>query len=427
MTGSGRTVIKARLQQLSDMVTVRHPSVIRNRPCIDMKCSHLCLLSDGIARCACPFGMSLSPDAVTCHEIIRPRPLECQQNEFKCKSEAKCILTVFKCDGYPECSDSSDEDGCSYSKCEAWQFACRSSKQCLLLSQRCDGKPQCSDSSDEADCPPCIDPDTFRCADEKRCVHRSRICDGRWDCSNGQDERNCTASLQAVGSNTSASNTRPVLIGLTSVCGMALVAVVIVVYVCWRRERGKRCKMAKSNKPMSQTLVKTLAMSSHSGVNSVSGFGRSSFYERVTGASSSSSATAASSVSYPPETLNPWPSPMPTEQCSMVTSWQHHRPSHTLSPCSTDVCYRGDESESSHWLYDGGGVGECTTEFRYETDPLCPPPPTPCSRYLSADEPATSCCLSSAASTEPSCYSAGCYRPGPNVTRAVTPEAAYIL
>jgi low density lipoprotein-related protein 2 len=35
---------------------------------------------------------------------------ECSEHEFKCKSNGRCVLGAWKCDGDKDCSDGSDED-----------------------------------------------------------------------------------------------------------------------------------------------------------------------------------------------------------------------------------------------------------------------------------------------------------------------------
>ena len=35
---------------------------------------------------------------------------DCSEHEFKCKSNGRCVLGAWKCDGDKDCSDGSDED-----------------------------------------------------------------------------------------------------------------------------------------------------------------------------------------------------------------------------------------------------------------------------------------------------------------------------
>lgn len=54
------------------------------------------------------------------------------------------------CDGYPDCQDHSDEDGCvSRVECAADQYRCLTHQQCVLQEWVCDGEKDCKDMSDE--------------------------------------------------------------------------------------------------------------------------------------------------------------------------------------------------------------------------------------------------------------------------------------
>lgn len=60
-----------------------------------------------------------------------------------------CIPQAWRCDGYPECDDSSDEDDCPV--CSEAEFQC-DSRQCIDLNLRCNGEVNCQDRSDENKC-----------------------------------------------------------------------------------------------------------------------------------------------------------------------------------------------------------------------------------------------------------------------------------
>lgn len=79
-----------------------------------------------------------------------PEPPTCSPDQFACATgEIDCIPGAWRCDGFPECDDQSDEEGCPV--CSAAQFPCARG-QCVDLRLRCDGEADCQDRSDEADC-----------------------------------------------------------------------------------------------------------------------------------------------------------------------------------------------------------------------------------------------------------------------------------
>ncbi|RZF46289.1 hypothetical protein LSTR_LSTR012000 [Laodelphax striatellus] len=95
-----------------------------------------------------------SPDPNDCvghkevnHCILRAKKPECDKG-FKCDKH-RCIPADWKCDGYVDCEDQTDELNCS--QCPGGMIHCGGSK-CIAQSHMCDGVNDCPWGQDERNC-----------------------------------------------------------------------------------------------------------------------------------------------------------------------------------------------------------------------------------------------------------------------------------
>ncbi|KAG8142739.1 hypothetical protein E2320_005938 [Naja naja] len=309
--------------------------------------------------------------------------------------------------------------------CSPQQFTCYTGEiDCIPVAWRCDGFTECEDASDEKNCPLCSDSqfqllcltDQFRCA-SGQCIGKNKKCDHSLDCNDNSDEQGCYTTEEPAPP---ATNT------IGSIIGVILTVFVVgaMYFVCQRvlcpRMKGDGETMTNDyvvHGPSSVPLGYVPHPSSLSGslpgmsrgksvISSLSIMAGSSGppYDRahVTGASSSSSSSIKGT--YFPPILNPPPSPATEDSRYTMEfgyssnspsthrsysyrpySYRHFAPPTT--PCSTDVC--DSDYAPSRRMMTMGGKGYAS-DLNYDSEPT-PPPPTPRSQYLSAEENYESC------------------------------------
>lgn len=112
--------------------------------------------------------------------------LRCDQRcAFRC-GDGALLGRERVCDGFPQCADGADEEGCA-------TFTCRDG-EVVPARLRCDRDWNCGDGSDEEGCE-----DGRTTCDGSRIVRERERCDGILACSDGTDERGCPEHLCANG------------------------------------------------------------------------------------------------------------------------------------------------------------------------------------------------------------------------------------
>jgi hypothetical protein len=75
----------------------------------------------------------------------------CHDGQFQC-GNGQCIPLKWRCDGYKDCKDRTDEENCTRTVCPGGKFQCPADKECIDEEKVCDDKRDCSDGADEKGC-----------------------------------------------------------------------------------------------------------------------------------------------------------------------------------------------------------------------------------------------------------------------------------
>ncbi|XP_060588465.1 mucin-2-like isoform X1 [Ruditapes philippinarum] len=89
-----------------------------------------------------------TPTTTTTKVTTAPKPRCNIESQFQC-GNGSCIPISWRCDSLNDCTDNSDESGCSSYVCGENMFLCDERRTCIKSKERCNGKFECPDLSDE--------------------------------------------------------------------------------------------------------------------------------------------------------------------------------------------------------------------------------------------------------------------------------------
>ena len=112
----------------------------------------------------------------------------CDEPSFECADARLVVPEDAKCDGYDDCWDGSDEEGCP----AGTYFECEDGLHHVAMSDKCNGRQDCDDGSDELGC---NTNDWFHCRDGSGELHPDYVCDTERNCEDGSDEEQGCAVL----------------------------------------------------------------------------------------------------------------------------------------------------------------------------------------------------------------------------------------